>query len=437
MTNPEKAAHSPIDELLLDAGHADAPELRAYLLGLRSLADVPLPAPGAELASLLAGSVDELARKRPLRKHRPTVVSVAVIAGMGLGVSGVAATSPNPTLQGVVYIQNLDGGWSPGWEARSDGTSVPLSAAPASPGQPFEGHSSANPHSGPSAAEAAGDAPSGWTEGAQLNGSAPAGGSQTLRGGSAEASDGANNGTGLAAVKEPRRSGRHVASTAPVEKGLGTKAWASDEADTDQAGYPDAGEASGAESPGTMLQRAGVQAVPFWEASLDLPDLPGADVQAPAQLDIALPDAPELDALPDTAEPVATPQSAGKHAAPEPVATPQSAGKPVAAPELVATPQGAGKHAAAGPAALQSGGKHAATEPAAQPQGALPAPAQSALPAAPPAAVVPAQDKSVKKSAGSAPGVLPSGRHFSQTAPPQSVASAADSVGSWLKNHRR
>jgi hypothetical protein len=403
MTNPEKAPHSTVDELLLDAGHADAPELRACLMGLRSLADLPLQAPGAELASLLAGSDDELARKRPLRKHRPTVVSVAVIAGMGLGVSGVAATSPNPDIQGVVSVQNLDGGWSPGWEARLDGNSVPLSAAPASPDQPLQGRSSAEP-SGPYAAEAAGDAPAGWVEAAQPASGAPAGGSRALSGGSAGAStgafpDGANNGTGLAAVKEPRRSGRHAASAGPVETGQDAKAWVSDEAATDQAGYTKAEQEGSAESPRTMLQRAGVQAFPFWDASLEVADLLVADVQAPAELDAALPDA--------VAEPVAKPQGGGKHAAVEPVAKPMG------------------------------GGKHAAVEPAAKPQGALPTPAQSASPAAPPVAVVPAQDKSVKKSTASAPVVLPSGRHFSQTPSPRSKASAADSVGTGLKNHRR
>ncbi|MGX9898692.1 hypothetical protein ACW0JT_00290 [Arthrobacter sp. SA17] len=257
MTNSEKATRSTVEELLLDAGHADSPELKTYLLNLLSLADLPLPAPGAELASMLAGSVDEPARIRPLRKHRPAVVSVAVIAGMGLGVSGVAATSPNPGFrQGLVSIQNFDGGWAPALAAPLGGASVPLSAAPTSPNQSLQGRSLAEPDSGPDAAEGAADAPR----------------------------DGARVAAGLAGVKISPRSGRHAASARFEETGNGDKGWGSVAA------------------------------------------LSGAAVQG--------------------------------------------------------------------------------------------------------------LDKVARKSTGSAPGRLPSGRHFSQTAPPQSVASVADSVGTWLKkNH--
>ncbi|WP_458113144.1 hypothetical protein M1D88_03060 [Arthrobacter sp. R1-13] len=400
MTNSKKATRSTVEELLLDAGHADAPELRAYLLNLRSLADLPLPAPGAELASLLAGSVDELARKRPLRKHRPTVVSVAVIAGMGLGVSGVAATSPNPGIrQGLVSIQNFDGGWAPALAAPLGGASVPLSATPASPDQAFQGRSLAEPDSRPyAAAELPDDAPAGLVEAAHLDASAPAGGSRAMRGGSAVASagalpDGAKTGTGLVPAK-PGRSGRHVALAGPGEKRENNKASASGEAATEEAGYPGAD----GESRGPMLQRAAVQGVPFWDASLDLSDWLVADGEAPVE--------------PGSAEPGASgPAAAG----------------PAATPRVPVSPS------ATNPAALQ---------------GALPGAALSALPAAaspasgspaaaPSAAAVPAQDKSVEKSAGPGPGRLPSGRHFSQTPPPQSVASVADSVGTWLKkNHR-
>ncbi|WP_309108229.1 hypothetical protein [Arthrobacter sp.] len=432
MTNSEKATRSTVEELLLDAGHADAPELRAYLLSLSSLADLPLPAPGAELASMLAGSVDELARKRPLRKHRPTVVSVAVIAGMGLGVSGVAATSPNPGIrQGLVSIQNFEGGWAPALAAPLGGASVPVSAAPATPDQSFQGRSLAEPDSGPYAAELAEDAPAGWVETAQLGASAPAGGSRAMRGGSSVASagvslDGAKNGTGLAAVK-PRGSGRHVALAGPLEKGQDNKAPASGKVRTEEAGHPGAD----GQGRGTILQRAAVRGVPFWDASLDLGDWLAADGEA-----LAEPSAAE----PGAAEPGAAEPGAALHVrdwvvskvALEPVAT-----EPVVA-EPAATPQGHGKRAATQPAAThQVPASPAAPEPAAL-QRASPAAAHSALPAAaPPAAVVPAQDNSAKKSSGSAPGRLPSGRHFSQTPPPQSVASVADSVGTWLKkNHR-
>lgn len=490
MTNSEKATRSTVEELLLDAGHADAPELRAYLLSLRSLADLPLPAPGAELASLLAGSVDELARKRPLRKHRPTVVSVAVIAGMGLGVSGVAATSPNPGIpQGLVSIQNFDGGWAPALAAPLGGASVPVSAAPASPNQSFQGRSLAEPDSGPYAGELPDDAPAGSVEASQPDASAPAGSSRAIRGGSAVASagvspDGAKNGTGLAAVK-PRRSGRHVALAGPVEKGQDNKASASGQVPAEEAGYPGAD----GESHSTMLQRAAVQGVPFWDASLDLGDWlvadgeasaePGSglgatpdvcdwlisDDQAPllpgaAELDAALSGASESDAaLPGAseqvaaAEPAAAPHGHGRRAAAEPVSLSKIGLEPVAA-EPAAIPQGQGRRAAAEPVSSpQAALEPVAAEPADTPQGpaspAAPEPAalqgasHPALPAAAspaaasPTAVVPGPDNSAKKSTGSAPGRLPSGRHFSQTPPPQSAASVADSVGTWLKkNHR-
>jgi hypothetical protein len=114
MTN--NTVGSMVDELLLDAGHSDVAELRMSLLQLHSLAQLPVPAPSVELAAMLAGQPDVLARRRGLRKHRPSVVGVAVIAGMGLGVSGVAATSPSPSNGlGLASIQQLTSGWSPTW----------------------------------------------------------------------------------------------------------------------------------------------------------------------------------------------------------------------------------------------------------------------------------------------------------------------------------
>jgi hypothetical protein len=459
MTNPEKATPSTVEELLLDAGHADAPELRAYLLNLRSLADLPLPAPGGELASMLAGSADELARKRPLRKHRPTVVSVAVIAGMGLGVSGVAATSPNPGFrQGLVSIQNFDGGWSPALAAPLGGASVPLSAAPASPRQSLQGRSLGESDSGPYAAELAEGAPAGWEEAAQQDASAAAGSSRAMRGEGAAASagalpDGAKNGTGSAAAK-PGRSGRHVALAGPVEKGEDNMASASGQMATGEAGYPGAD----GESPSAMLQRAAAQGAPFWDVSLDFSHWLVADGELPAEPDMGdwlvadsqgtvLPGAAELDAaLRGASEPDAALQGASEPPAEGFAATPQGHGRRAAA-EPAATPQGHGKRAAAEPVFLskvaleQVALEQAAADPAAAAQATAPQAAAEPVAAEPvtaePAAPVPVQDNSAKKSTGSVPGQLPSGRHFSQTPPPQSVASVADSVGTWLKkNHR-
>ena len=131
MTNREQTSSNNVDELLLDAGHSDAPELRLSLLRMHSLAQLPVPAPSAELELLLDGGQDALAHQRRLRKHRPTVVGVAVIAGMGLGVTGVAATSPAPRIgQGLATMQELTGGWTPAWM-------VPLGPAHASVAPPL------------------------------------------------------------------------------------------------------------------------------------------------------------------------------------------------------------------------------------------------------------------------------------------------------------
>jgi hypothetical protein len=125
MTN--NTVDSTVDELLLDAGHSDASDLRTSLLQLGSLARLPVPAPGAELAAMLADPSDALVLRRGLRKHRPSVVGVAVMAGMGLGVSGVAAISPSPGNGRVLAsIQQLTSGWSPTW------TPPPMPANPSS-----------------------------------------------------------------------------------------------------------------------------------------------------------------------------------------------------------------------------------------------------------------------------------------------------------------
>ncbi|WP_163166580.1 hypothetical protein [Arthrobacter sp. Alg241-R88] len=122
-----------VEEMLLDAGHGKDPELRAALLALGSLASLPTPAPSGKLAVLLAeggdGSTggaddtvgtsesgqDELARRRGLRAHRPTVVGLALIAGMGLGVGGVAASSAVPGASGSLSIQHMLEDWAPAW----------------------------------------------------------------------------------------------------------------------------------------------------------------------------------------------------------------------------------------------------------------------------------------------------------------------------------
>jgi hypothetical protein len=120
-----------VEEMLLDSGHGEDPELRAALLALGSLASLPAPAPSGNLAVLLAESgdgstagdavgtsesgPDELARRRGLRAHRPAVVGLALIAGMGLGVGGVAASSAVPGASGSLSIQHMLEDWTPAW----------------------------------------------------------------------------------------------------------------------------------------------------------------------------------------------------------------------------------------------------------------------------------------------------------------------------------
>jgi hypothetical protein len=103
-----------VDEMLLDAGQAEAAELRAALLSLGTLASLPVPAPNSQLAALLAGP-NELVRQGWLRKHRAAVVGLAVVAGMGLGVSGVAATASGQGRHSSISVQHLLEGWAPSW----------------------------------------------------------------------------------------------------------------------------------------------------------------------------------------------------------------------------------------------------------------------------------------------------------------------------------
>lgn len=116
MTTRDDVSGGTVDRLLLDAGHTDVPELRAALLSIASLGQMQVPAPGPELSAMLAGPRDELTKKRWLRRHRPTVAGLAVLAGMSLGVSGVAATGQvTATGSGPWSVQELTTDWTPDW----------------------------------------------------------------------------------------------------------------------------------------------------------------------------------------------------------------------------------------------------------------------------------------------------------------------------------
>ncbi|WP_115789000.1 hypothetical protein [Arthrobacter silvisoli] len=90
-----------INRLLAESGLEDAADIRAGLLELRSLADIP-PEPSAQLRALMvpatpaagdAGGtapVDELAARR--RKRRLAVTAVAVAASLAVGATAAAAS---------------------------------------------------------------------------------------------------------------------------------------------------------------------------------------------------------------------------------------------------------------------------------------------------------------------------------------------------------
>jgi len=126
MTYRDTEREAIVDGLMLDAELSDASDLRHALLSLGSFANVPAPAPGAELAAMLAGPHDELSKRRWRHKHRTAVVSVAVVAAMGLGVSGVAAASSGFTRS--PSFDGLLGNFAPRWSA-----STPVLPAPDAP----------------------------------------------------------------------------------------------------------------------------------------------------------------------------------------------------------------------------------------------------------------------------------------------------------------
>ncbi|MFJ6537751.1 hypothetical protein ACIQH5_16135 [Paenarthrobacter sp. NPDC091711] len=122
MTSRDSEREATVDELLLDADAADSSELRLALLSMGSLANLAAPTPGAELSAMLAGPHDEVSKRRWRHKHRTAVIGVAVVAAMGLGVSGVAASSSGFT-RNPSFIDELLGNVRP----------QPAAAAPALP----------------------------------------------------------------------------------------------------------------------------------------------------------------------------------------------------------------------------------------------------------------------------------------------------------------
>ena len=117
MTPQASRLTDTVESMLLDAGQEQDTELRAALLSLGSLASLPAPSPNAQLAALLASRPDELTRRRRQRRHRnrSAIVGLAVVAGMGLGVTGVAATASAPAGKTGLSVQHLLEDWAPSW----------------------------------------------------------------------------------------------------------------------------------------------------------------------------------------------------------------------------------------------------------------------------------------------------------------------------------
>jgi hypothetical protein len=125
MTHQANRLIDTVDEILLEAGQEQDTELRAALLSLGRLAALPAPAPNAQLAALLACRQDELSWRRRLRRHRPAIVGLAVVAGMGLGVTGVAASASRPAGHASASVQELLEDWAPPWNV----SALPVAAA--------------------------------------------------------------------------------------------------------------------------------------------------------------------------------------------------------------------------------------------------------------------------------------------------------------------
>jgi hypothetical protein len=239
-----------VDEMLLDAGQSHAGELRAALLTLGTLASVPAPVPGAELAALLAGPRDQLSRQRRLRRHRPAVVGLAVLAGMGLGVSGVAATASGQGQLSSPSVQQLLQDWVPAWNIAG-------------------GVQSASPSAGL------------WPDplGAAQEGVAPAAGPAPAKAGSAPSSSApSSSAASSSAASETAHSESAQSETAHSKSAHSKSAQAGTEASestgAEKARTEDAGVAAGqaAATPGLTAQRAEQGAV---KAQADAARQPG------------------------------------------------------------------------------------------------------------------------------------------------------------------
>lgn len=104
-------------QLLDESDVPSSDTLQNWLLELRAAGSGPAAPPSAELAAFLSPKVTPLRPRR--RGAKGALIGVAVAAATGLGVTGVAAASPefrsaaDQTVQQVASFFNNDGGGSP------------------------------------------------------------------------------------------------------------------------------------------------------------------------------------------------------------------------------------------------------------------------------------------------------------------------------------
>lgn len=245
MTSNASSLIRTVDEMLLDAGWADTAGwaddagLRETLLAVGSLASLPVPEPGPALAALLSGRTHQLARHRLLRKHRSTVVGLAVIAGMGLGVTGVAATGTAPDAQAGSSIQQLLEDWAPAWSvagapAASGSAANPTEVQP--PAEPASSDDAAKAQ--PESAEPETALPANGPENAGQNaGTAPPGRGNDTAPGKSKTDDGGAPGNAAGATPGGAASRDAAAQDAATKESSGpAKAAADAAAELEKAG---------------------------------------------------------------------------------------------------------------------------------------------------------------------------------------------------------
>lgn len=231
-----------VDDMLLDAGETDA-RLRSALLSLGSLRSLPVPEPGAELAALLlSGPAHQLERHRLLRRHRGSVVGLAVIAGMGLGVTGVAATGSVPDGSANSSVQQMLADWSPAWTIAAAPFAVPADA-----GLPMELQASGDQAIGD---QAVGDGAAGQADPAGSGAGQPGnGGAAASEPGTAEQGSSGSAGQGKGADGSPSKAddggaagnaaGGNAGGNAANDAGAGGAGEPAGKADSDAAGGQD------------------------------------------------------------------------------------------------------------------------------------------------------------------------------------------------------